>query len=125
MAATSGGPRHNGASQQVMTYLRDHANTVIPYPELHKAIGAQDKFTVPNAITHLIAKGMPIYRPMRGFAIYKTEPVPLEIPEETPEEAPGNKYWEFVGNSDKVVIVRGEDDELYVIKPLSEYLKGE
>lgn len=123
MAARANGRGHTGASQQVLTYLREHCNTVIPYPELHKAIGAKDKFTVPNAITHLVAKGLPIERPIRGFAMYRTEPKPLEIPDE-PTVLPTQKLYEFVGNSDRVVIVKGEDDELYVVTPLSEWIQA-
>lgn len=122
-ARKQNGRGHTGASQQVLTYLREHCNTVIPYPELHKAIGAQDKFTVPNAITHLVAKGLPIERPIRGFAMYRTEPKALEVPDE-PVVLPTQKLYEFVGNSDKVVIVKGEDDELYVVTPLSEWISG-
>lgn len=123
MAPRKNGRGHTGASQQVLTYLREHCNTVIPYPELSKAIGAVDKFTVPNAITHLVAKGLPIERPMRGFAMYRTvAPEPLEIPQESEPIAPTNKYYEFVGNSDRIVIVKGEDDELYVITSLSDFL---
>jgi hypothetical protein len=129
MAARKDGRGHTGASQQVMTYLRQHANTVIPYPELKEAIGAKDKFTVPNAITHLVAKGMPIERPMRGFAVYRTMPKvgfaseadPVPEPVQEPEK-PTQKLWEFVGNSKGVTIVKGEDDELYVVTPLIEWI---
>jgi hypothetical protein len=116
--------RHNGASQAVMTYLRQHCNVAVPYPEIQKAIGAEQKFTVPNAITHLIAKGMPIERPMTGFAIYRTLPKAIEaepVPEPEPE-VPTQKLYEYVGNSDKVVIVRGEDMELYVVLPLTKFM---
>jgi hypothetical protein len=116
--------RHNGASQAVMTYLRQHCNIAVPYPEIQKAIGAEQKFTVPNAITHLIAKGMPIERPMTGFAIYRTLPKAVEaepVPEPEPE-VPTQKLYKYVGNSDKVVIVRGEDMELYVVLPLTKFM---
>lgn len=127
MVASTMEGRHNGASQAVMTYLRQHCNVAIPYPEIQKAIGADQKFTVPNAITHLIAKGMPIERPMTGFAIYRTMPKVPEPP--TPEskaldtepELPTQKLYEYVGNSKGITIVRGEDDELYRVIPLFDF----
>jgi hypothetical protein len=126
------GRGHTGASQQVLTYLREHCNTVIPYPELTKAIGAKEKFTVPNAITHLVAKGLPIERPMRGFALYRTiavakapePPTPESKTLDTEPKSPSQKYWEFVGNSGGLKIVKGEDEELYVVFPLYQYVRG-
>lgn len=127
MAPRKNGRGHTGASQQVLTYLREHANTVIPYPELHKAINAEDKFTVPNAITHLVAKGLPIERPIRGFAVYRTLPQAtfedskgLEVPDEP--VTPTQKLYEYVGESRGIVIVKGEDNELYVVAPLVEFM---
>jgi hypothetical protein len=128
MAARKSGRGYTGASQAVMTYLREHANTVIPYPEIKKAIGAEAPLTVPNAISHLIAKGMPIERPMSGFAVYRTMPKAPEPP--TPEskaldtepEKPTQKLYEFIGQSGGVTIVKGEDNELYVVSPLAEYV---
>jgi hypothetical protein len=110
MVASTMEGRHNGASQAVMTYLRQHCNVAIPYPEIQKAIGADQKFTVPNAITHLIAKGMPIERPMTGFAIYRTMPKVPE-PEPMPEEKPTQKLYEYIGQSGGVTIVKGEDND--------------
>lgn len=125
MVPKNGTNRHNGASQQVLTYLREHANTAIPYPEIHKAIGATDKFTVPNAVTHLIARGMPLERVMRGMVLYRTMPqvgFPSETKPEPIPETPTQKLYEFVGNSGGVTIVKGEDDELYVVTPLVEFV---
>ena len=121
MAATSANTKHNGASQQVLTYLREHCNTVIPYPELTKAIGATHNFTVPNAITHLVRLGLPVERPMRGFALYRTMPLVPE-PEPMPEEKPTQKLYEYIGQSGGVTIVKGEDNELYVVSPLVEFV---
>jgi len=110
---------HNGNSTAVLTYLRAHPNMAIPYQEIHAAIGAQATYAVPNAVQHLMGKGFPIERPMKGVVLYRetphaeiAPPAPVSILE------PGRQIFEQVGQSDGVIVVRGEDGELYYIRPL-------
>lgn len=110
--------RHNGASQQVLAYLRENPNITVPYAELKRVIHAVNDHTVSNAVTNLIASGVPIERPQRGFCIYR--PVPI-----TPEKAL-SKLFEYIGQSGDYIIVRDETESLYILKPLAElFSKGE
>ena len=118
MAITREQGRHTGASQQVLTYLHEHANIAIPYPEISKAIGARESYTVPNAVGNLISKGIPIEKPMTGFALYRTGPTPAPVPEK-----PSTTLFEYVGKTANHTIVRGEDEELFVLVPLVEWVK--
>lgn len=118
---SSNSGRHNGASQQVLTYLRENPNVTIPYAEIKGAIRAAHDYTVANAVGSLVEKGIPIERPQRGLCIYR--PVPI-----APEKAPSDnmqRLFEYVGESGDYIIVRDEVMKMYVLKPLSDLFKGE
>lgn len=110
--------RHNGASQQVLAYLRENPNITVPYAELKRVIHAMNDHTVSNAVTNLISSGVPIDRPQRGFCIYR--PVPI-----APEKAPLGKLFEYVGESGDYIIVRDEVQKLYILKPLADLFNGQ
>lgn len=108
--------RHNNASQRILGYLRENANVEIPYTEIQKELGLPS-YTVSNAVSHLISKGIPVSRPLNAVVIFR----PTSNNRQTtqpPQPKPSRQVYEFVGNSSKITIVRGEDDELYVLKPL-------
>lgn len=98
------------ASQRVLEYLRENPNIQIPYPEIARHLGVGNEYSVSNAIGYLIEKGVNIERPMRGMVIYH--------PTETGPVKPESKLYEYVGTSHGIVIVRGEDNELYRIEAL-------
>lgn len=106
--------QHTGASERVMRFLSERANTEVTYTEMQQALGLP-RFTVTNSINHLIAKGVPITKPTAGLALFR----PNSHNRQT-DQAPKLKMnlYEFVGKSGGRTIVRGEDDELYILSPL-------
>jgi hypothetical protein len=57
---------------------------------------------------------------MRGVYRYNSGP-----PEPEPEpEKPTQKLYEFVGQSGAMTIVRGEDNELYVVVSLDKFVEA-
>lgn len=113
----TGRVRNVNTSQRVLGYLQDHANIDVPATSIKRELGLEDSTVVSNAVVHLRSKGINIIRPMRG--IYRYVSGPRE--EETPE-IPTQKLYEYVGNSETMVIVRGEDNELYVVLPLVKFM---
>lgn len=110
---------HN-TSGRVLDYLRQHSNTDIPQIEIKRELDLAAS-TVSNAVVHLRSKGINITRPARGIYRLNTGPAP-----EPEREIPTQKLYEYVGQSGGVTIVKGEDDELYVVVSLVEYVtRGE
>lgn len=108
--------RNVNTSGRVLDYLRQHSNTDIPQIEIKRELGLGES-TVSNAVVHLRAKGINIVRPGRGIYRLVTGPTPTPEP-----EIPTQKLYEYVGNSEAMVIVRGEDSELYVVLPLVKFM---
>lgn len=112
--------RNVNTSGRVLDYLRQHSNTDIPQIEIKRELDLGES-TVSNAVVHLRAKGINIVRPGRGIYRLVTGPTPAPEP-----EMPTQKLYEYVGQSGGVTIVKGEDDELYVVVSLVEYVtRGE
>lgn len=112
--------RNVNTSQRVLGYLQDHANIDVPATSIKRELGLEES-TVSNAVVHLRSKGINITRPLRGVYRYNTGPTP-----EPEREIPTQKLYEYVGQSGGVTIVKGEDDELYVVVSLVEYVtRGE
>jgi hypothetical protein len=107
--------KHPGASQKVLAYLRAHADTVVPYREIESAL-EYPGYAVANSMTHLISKGLPIDRPSKGMVIYHST--------KQLEKPAGNMIFEYIGSSNGIPIVRGENHEMYVLTPLYEYVKA-
>src|SRR5712691_5999233 len=106
--------KHSRTSQNVLGYLRENQNIELPYTDIQKTLNLP-AFSVSNAITYLIAKGIPVTRPMRGVALYQPSGVIRPV---ITQAKSTSKLYEFVGNSKGRVIVKGEDDELYTLSPL-------
>lgn len=109
--------RHFGATQQVLAYLRAHPDVTIPYTEVSHETGVR-LATLSNSIGYLIEKGVSVERPMRGMVIFHS----TRQAKATPKPHTSDVY-EHVGSSDGFIIVRGEDNEMYVLTPLRLYLK--
>lgn len=112
--------KHTGASQRVLGYLKQNANVEVTYQEIQKALGLPD-YTVSNSVQHLIHKGIPIKKPMYGVALFSPHSnnrQTTQPPQEKEKEKPCGDLYEKVGVSRGKVIVRGQDDELYVLNPL-------
>lgn len=106
---------HTGASQTILSYLRQNPNVHIPYKDIEKATGLP-AFTVSNSISHLIARGVNVERPMKGVAMFKGGPkAPPPIPEQPFLTV---KLYEYVGISGGTIVVRDEEEELYRLEPL-------
>lgn len=103
--------RHTGATNDVLAYLRENPDTIIPYPEIERALKIPD-YTVSNSVGNLIRQGLPITRPIRGQVIYSTGPV------EPVAKNRASEVYEYVGTSGKYTIVRDTDNVLYVLAPL-------
>jgi hypothetical protein len=101
---------------RVLAYFRENANVDIPNLEIKNALDLPES-TVSNAIVHLRSKGIRLDRISRG--IYRYSPSAADV---KTVEIPTQKLYEFVGNSGGVTIVKGEDDELYVVTPLVEFI---
>jgi biotin operon repressor len=115
----SGRIKNVNTSQRVLAYFRENANVDIPNVEMKKALGLEES-TVSNAVVHLRSKGVRIDRVARG--IYRYSPSAADVNPDPEPEIPQQKYWEFVGNAGGETIVRGEDNELYVLHPLSGFI---
>lgn len=118
--------QHTGASERVMRFLSERANTEVTYTEIQHALG-YPRFTVTNSINHLISKTVPLHKPSAGIVIFR--PNSHNRQTDQPKENLGSaayyaalkrdvKLYEFVGKSGGRTIVRGEDDELYILSPL-------
>jgi biotin operon repressor len=113
----SGRIKNVNTSGRVLAYFRENANVDIPNLEIKNTLGLAES-TVSNAIVHLRSKGIRIDRVARG--IYRYSPSAADVKPEP--ELPTQKLYEFIGNSGGVTIVKGEDDELYVVTPLVEFI---
>ncbi len=109
--------KHSRTTQNVLGYLRENQNIELPYTDIQKALNLPT-YSVSNAITYLIAKGIPVSRPMRGVALYQPSGVIRPAISLAKPIKVTSKLYEFVGNSKGRVIVKGEDDELYTLSPL-------
>lgn len=106
----AGRVKNTRSSTRVLEFLKRNANLELTYVEIQRACELP-AYAVSNAIGHLISKGFDIQKPMRGVAVFRAG----GMKEST---KPESKLYEFVGTSQGKVIVRGEDNELYVIAPL-------
>ena len=113
------GKIHSGASQAVLQYLRQHPDVQIPYIEISNALGYENSFTVANAVGYLLRTGINIKRPMRGVVIYHSGKIESTGREYTTRQ----EYFEYVGSSAGIPIVKGEDHEMYVLVPLAQFVK--
>lgn len=114
--------RRNGAvSQRVLDYLAKNPNIVISQTAIQRDLNLPD-YSVSNAIGYLIAKGLPIKRQMRGTALYSTAPKAEQSNGTRPVPPvmvnPPTKLYEYLGVSNGRIIVRDEEEELYVLSPL-------
>jgi biotin operon repressor len=115
----SGRIKNPNTSGRVLAYFRENANVDIPNIEIKNALGLEES-TVSNAIVHLRSKGIRVDRISRG--IYRYSPSAADVKPDPEPELPTQKLYEFIGNSGGVTIVKGEDDELYVVTPLVEFI---
>ena len=111
--------KYTHSMQRILSYLRENANVEIPYKDIQRDLGLP-AYTISNGIGYLVAKGVPVTRPMRGVCIFRPNSNNRQTTQPPAADKPkaSRDVYEYVGSSQGHLIVRGENDDLYILKPL-------
>lgn len=115
------GPRaeSSATSGPVLTMLLRHKNQAVSIEEIAKETGLEHD-QIRRALSNLRTKGDPALKTIVTGHVWRYVPADaVSEPEPEPESKPATQgLFEQVGQVEDTIIVRGEDESLYALRPL-------